>query len=314
MRKLKTIKTQQTKSSLTTTKDDMLFFGITAVCKKAVIDYIMLLIDAKDFVIDAKILEMIIKVDELLEMIMVLCTKKSWTDLEILQVKSKSSDYFPYLEALTKIRTAEDVEKARIYVQDYELITSLVTAREYYKEIMAVENNNINPQIVEYLRKIIYRFNHIIKYYLNEIFFGNPPKVDKKSQREPMIIELQILIDNSGRLINRKGYYEKFMIKDENETLYCAGLADDGRLVVLNQDDGSSILNLNGEKLKWKNTLKIKSDSMNGIYKYGNSEVVTNMRRFQYQELLKECEKSQIHNIEIIKTLIEMSGFAVLRD
>lgn len=168
---------------------------------------------------------------------------------------------------------------------------------------------------MEFLGKINYRLNHIVKYFLDEIYFGEPPKIKKSNLKNSKCIELEILIDNKGKLIKRKGIYEKFMIRDENANMYCAGLAADGRLVVLNQDDdGNAILNLSGEKLKWNNTLKIKDDKMEGKYNFQGTDIVTNIRKFQYRELVKECEESKINNVEIFKTLIEMSGFAVERD
>lgn len=128
MRKLKSVKIAPTRIS-NISQEEMIFFGITAVCNKSILNYVTLLNTSEDFVIDGKVREMLEKVGEYLNIIISKCPKKSWNDLEILQVKSKTADYFSYLEALTGIRNTEDILKAKLYVQDYELLTSLVTSR-----------------------------------------------------------------------------------------------------------------------------------------------------------------------------------------
>lgn len=302
---------------------EVVFYGIIGVIKKAIADYLFLIANNTKFTINytasttgspLKALENALLISS---NIASLCKKQTWNDRELLLVRSKIKEGYPFLESIFDIATIEHIKSASIYHDDYDLITTLITTREYLRSEQhlfrhlssqnLLVNHYISLEVFESLKKLISMMSRIINFYLDEIYFGNPPK--PKSVNKD-IIPIEVFINDAGILINKKGYYSAFTLKDEEDNHYCAGITTEGKLYILDSDS-SYILNKNGLRLKWRICEKRKEDRLVGLYKFGEHEIVTNMRRFNYDTLVQECKEAGISNVNIFKTLIEMSGFSV---
>lgn len=231
-----------------------------------------------------------------------------WNDKNIGMVSEKNLSYVERVSAITALSKKTEFENAKISKEDYELIMTLAHSKEYYKEAKNIEG--LNSKVKDYLKIVTPMLTKLLNFLLREINSGELPDPEKY---QADVKEMEVLIDNDGKIVNEKGVYSSFKIYDKDKKNYPAGICSKGYLYLLSYDKNGDILNLEGKKLNWKNTMVLKEEEPKNIYKFNGCEMVTNMRRFAFDNFIKEIEKYNIYNINIIKTLILMKGYKVIR-
>lgn len=317
MRKLKILAKNTEKKY---TENEIVFYGIAGMLKRSIFQYLEMFKDNKitiNYTGSSSPVKALEKALLIISEITNNCDKKKWSDEDILKIEKILKRNYAYLDSVFSIKTKEDIEKERIYQEDYDLVSIVIVTKEFFKaeqkigkkiiQENKIETHYLSLSILELINKLIPNLSRIHNFFFNEIYFNNPPKPTNILSE---FVEIEVFIGENGELINTKGIYSSFILKDLNETEYCAGFDTNGKLYV-SKTDGNYILNKAGKKLKWRMTEKRKEDRLIGLYKFHDYEIVTNMRRFNFDLLLEECKNANISNVNIFKSLIEMSGFVV---